>query len=469
MGGTDRHDLVIVGLGSCGMTAAEFAVGLGLKVAVVERTRPGGDCLWTGCVPSKALVAAARTAHTMRHADRFGITAVEPAIDLARVWERIRNVQAAIAATDDNAERFTSLGIDYISGRATLTGPTSVQVDEVRTLDASHILLCTGSRPAVPVIEGLVPGAYLTSEDLWDVVTPPRSVAIVGGGPIGVELAQAFARLGIATTLVQRAARLLPREEPALTRLLTARLRSEGVVVHTSATVRSVTRTDDRSRVAVAAGGIEHVIEVDQVVIATGRRPNLEGLGLAEVGVQTADHGVVVDARGRTAVKSIYAAGDLVGRHLFTHAAAYDGVRAVRDMFFPGRASVDELVPWCTFTDPELAHAGLTAADAERLHGRHVEVWRFDLGHNDRARTDDETDGTIVVVTVKGTMVGAHVLAPVAGEMIHELALGIRHEWGLGELAKLIHVYPTYSTSVGQLAAQPVYEKARRLSWLVRK
>lgn len=468
MSGAERHDLVIVGLGSCGMTAAEFAIGLGLKVAVVERDRPGGDCLWTGCVPSKVLIAAARTAHTMRHADRFGITAVEPEIDLARVWDGIRAVQADIAATDDNAERFTALGVDYIAGSARITGPTSVLVDEVRSLETGHILLCTGSRPAVPDVPGLAETDFLTSEELWELTDPPRSVAVLGGGPIGVELAQAFARLGIATTLVQKGPRLLPRDEPALTVLLTARLRAEGVVVHTSATVVNVGRTRGRSRLVVEAGGHEHVLDVDEIVVATGRTPNVEGLGLPELGIEVGERGVVVDDRGRTSVKSVYAAGDMTGRYLFTHAAAYDGVRAVRDMFFPGRSSPDDLVPWCTFTDPELAHAGLTAAEAEHRHGKDVEVWRLDLAHNDRARADRETDGTILVVTAKGKMVGAHVLAPAAGELIHELALGISKGWGLGELAKLVHVYPTYATSIGQLAAQPVYEKAQRLRWLIR-
>jgi pyruvate/2-oxoglutarate dehydrogenase complex dihydrolipoamide dehydrogenase (E3) component len=205
------------------------------------------------------------------------------------------------------------------------------------------------------------------------------------------------------------------------------------------------------------------------LLVAVGRRPNVDELGLADIGVDTGPRGVPVDSRGRTTVKSIYAVGDIAGRYLFTHSAGYEGVRAVRDMFFPGKGNVDDFIPWCTFTDPELAHAGLTTTEAEAKHGDDTEVWRIDLAHNDRARADGAADGAIVIVTAKDKVVGAHVLSPAAGELIHELALAIRHGMKLGDIASLVHVYPTLATSVGMLAAESAFEKAQKYRWLVRR
>jgi pyruvate/2-oxoglutarate dehydrogenase complex dihydrolipoamide dehydrogenase (E3) component len=209
--------------------------------------------------------------------------------------------------------------------------------------------------------------------------------------------------------------------------------------------------------------------EAEGLFVAAGRTANVEGLGLEALGIATSARGVEVDQRGRTKVKSIYVAGDLAGRALFTHAAGYEGVLAVRDAFFPGSGKVSDLIPWCTFTDPELAHAGLTIADAEQRYGDSVDVWRLELDHNDRARADGATQGSIIIVSAKGKVVGAHILAPAAGEMIHELALAIRHEMKLTDVASLVHVYPTVSTGIGQLAAEANFERAKQLRWLVRK
>jgi len=468
-------DLVIVGMGSAGMTAAEFATSLGLAVAVVERGRVGGDCLWTGCVPSKALLASAKAAHTIRHADAYGIGAGEPEIDLARVWRRVREVQRSIADTDDDPQRYREMGVELIEGVATLAGPAEVRVEltggGTRTLAARFVLVCTGSRPAVPDVDGLVEAGFLTSEDLFELTSPPRSVVVIGGGPIAIEMAQAFARLGIDTTVLQQGPRILPRDEPALTAILEGRLRAEGVRLHLDARAVSV-RVEGAAKVVTferGPGGARDEVSAEEVLVATGRRPNVDGLGLEELGIEVTARGVAVDDRSRTAVRSVYAVGDVAGRHLFTHAAGHEAVRAVRDMFFPGRGTVEDLVPWCTFTDPELAHVGATSAEAEERHGTDTDVWRIDLAHNDRARADAATEGAIVVVTAKGRIVGAHVLAPAAGELVHELALAIREGMQLGDLAGLVHVYPTLATSVGALAAESAFEKAQRYRWLVRR
>lgn len=469
-----RYDLVIIGMGSGGMVGAEFAATIGLRVAVVERGRVGGDCLWTGCVPSKALLASAKAAHTMRHADAYGLGAVEPEIDTARVWERIRDVQHQVAATDDNPERFEAMGVEIVPGQARLAGPNTVVVTTEdgtarRELEARFVLLCTGSRPAVPAVDGLVEAGYLTSESVFELDRAPRSVVTIGGGPIAVELAQALTRLGVPTTVLQRADRILPRDEPDLVAVLTARLRAEGVDVVVGVQTERVTVEDEHKVVHGRVGGAPATWRAAELLVAAGRTPNLEGLGLEAVGVRTGARGVEVDERMRTNVPSIYACGDVAGRFLFTHSAGHEAVRAIRDAFYPGRGKVTDLVPWCTFTDPELAHVGITVAEARERHGDEVDVYRLDLAHSDRARTDGAAEGAIMVVTAKGRVVGAHILAPSAGEMIHELGLAIAKGLRLAEVSSLVHVYPTLSTGIGQLAGEASFEGAKRFRWLVRK
>ena len=473
-----RYDLVIVGMGSGGMIGAEFAATIGLRVAVIERSRVGGDCLWTGCVPSKALLASAKAAYTMRHADRYGLPAVEPEIDTSLVWKRIRAIQQDIAMTDDNPERFESEGVEIIMGTARVTGPNTVLVTpspaagnggDDRELETRVILLCTGSRPATPPIEGLREAGYLTSENVFEIERAPKSIVMIGGGPIAIEMAQGFTRLGVKTTVLQKGPGILPRDEPALVEVLTRKLIDEGVDLRLNVNTERVTMSEGRKIVHGTENGEPSRWEAEQLLVAVGRRPNVEGLGLEEVGVKVGKRGVEVDDRMRTTVPSIYAAGDLAGRYLFTHSAGYEAVRAVREAFFPGKGRVTDLVPWCTFTDPELSHAGLTIAEAETQHGDDAEVYRLDLAHNDRARADNATDGSIVIVTAKGKVVGAHILAPYAGEMIHELALAIAQGLKLNEVSSVIHVYPTYGTSVGQAAGEAAFEGAKKYKWLVRK
>lgn len=460
-----RYDLIIVGMGSAGMVAAEFAATLGVKVACAERDRVGGDCLWTGCVPSKALLASAKAAHTMRDAAAFGLPAVaRTELDTGQVWARIAAIQGAIAAADDNADRFRALGADVLEGAARLTSPTTVRVGEHEHV-TRFVLLATGSRPALPSIDGLAAARPLTSERIFTLDRAPRSVVMLGAGPVCIELAQGLARLGVQATVLQRGPRILAREEPELAERLLARLRAEGVEVLTGI---------DADRVSVgAAAKTVHADRrswsAEEIFVGTGREPNVEGLGLAEAGVTLGPDGVVVDGALRTAVRSIYAAGDVAGRHRFTHAAGYEAARAVRNMFFPGSNGRPYLVPACTFTDPELAHAGLTEGQARAEHGeRAVRVWRRDLAHSDRARTDSAADGELRIVTAKGRIVGAHVLAPNAGELIGELALAIDRGLKLTDLATVIHVYPTIALAIQQLAGEASYASARRYRWLVR-
>jgi len=462
------YDLVIVGLGSAGLVAADLAAHLGLKVAAVERDRIGGDCLWGGCVPSKALLASARAAHAMRTADRFGLTPVEPLIDTKPVLERIRRIQHDIERSDDNPELLAAKGVDVHFGAARLVGPRTVDVEGVGELHARFVLLCTGSRPAIPEVPGLSEAGYLTSETFWDQERLPESIVTIGGGPVGVELSQACARLGVRTTLLQHGERLLPREEPALADRLGGLLRCEGVEVVTDAHAHGVAVEAGEKVVRATVGEQPREWRAQQIVVGAGRAPNVEGLGLGEQGIEVNDRGVVVDGALRTSVRSVYAAGDLAGRFLFTHTAGYEGGVAVRNMFFPARSKATELVPWCTFTDPELAHVGPTEAEARERFGTRARVWRYDLAESDRARTDDATEGEIRILTVRGKIVGAHLLAPNAGDLIGELTLAIDRGKPLRDLATLVHVYPTRSLAFAELGGQASYELADRFGFLVR-
>ncbi len=461
-------DLVIVGMGSGGMPAAEFAATLGLKVAVAERGRVGGDCLWTGCVPSKALLASAKVAHHLRTAERFGLPPVEmPAIDTAPVWRRIKEVQERIASTDDDPARYGEMGVELVHGAARLVDGTTVEVDG-RRLDTRFVLLCTGSRPASPPIPGLADVGYLTSETFFELDRCPASLVFIGGGPIAIELAQACHRLGVKVTVLQKGPGILPRDEPELSRRLAELLVDEGLDLRLGIDATSVEVLADGRKVVVAGGSAER-FEADEIFVGAGRVPNVEGLGLEALGIGIGPRGIETDDRGRTAVKSVYAAGDVAGRSLFTHAAAYEGVRALRDMFFPGKGTLDATIPWCTFTDPELAHVGLTSAEAVERFGDDSHVWRMELARNDRARADGAEQGAIVIVTgPKRRIVGGHILSPAAGELLHELALAEAQGLRLDDLASLVHVYPTLATSVGMLAAESVFDNAARIRRVTR-
>lgn len=455
----DAYDLVVIGMGSAGTIAAEFASEqLGLRVAAVERARIGGDCLWTGCVPSKALIASARVAHTIRHADQFAIEASAPEIDLTNVWQRIAAIQAGIAASDDDPERFRSLGIDLIEGEAIVSGPREVTVGEL-TLKTRYTLVCTGSRPFIPPIDGIAEVDFLTSENLFEIARPPDSLVIIGGGPIACEIAQSLNRLGVEVTVLEMEPNLLPRDHPQHGERLLGILREEGVDVRLGTTATKVRKGGDGVNVWTEGGKVT----AQGLLVATGRTPNAHGLGLDDLGVEITRKGVTVDNHNRTTVASIYAVGDVAGRALFTHTAAYDAVLAVRDMFLPGRGVPPPLIPWCTFTDPEVAHVGLTEVEATERHGRRkVEVHSRDLEHSDRARADGVTNGEIVIITAGGRIVGGHAICPHAGELIHELALAIRYRMKLSDLTEMIHIYPTLASTIGQIAGENSYRTARR-------
>nr|WP_205808796.1 FAD-dependent oxidoreductase [Micromonospora sp. HNM0581] len=435
--------MAVIGGGAAGIVAAKTAGRFGARVGLVEATRTGGDCLWTGCVPSKSLIAAAHAAHTVRTAARFGVHTAPPRVDDAAVLAYVKAAVARIEPVDSPAA-ISAAGATVLTGRAEFTGPSTLRVtggsgeQEVRFRWA---VIATGSAPAVPDVPGLVDADPLTTETLWELAELPRRVAVLGGGPIGCELGQALARLGVEVTVVELADRLMGREEPEVAALITERLRAEGVTVLTGTGAERV----DGDALHLSDG---RTIVVDRILVAVGRRPRTRDLGLTAAGVRCDDRGnVVVDGRLRTSNRRIFAAGDVTGTLRFTHVAGVQGSYAATNALLGLRRRVDyAAVPWVTFTDPEVAHVGATLAEARRRHGDRVHARQVAHEHVDRAVTDGRTDGfTHLVTGPGGRLLGATVVSPRAGESIAELAAAIRRGDQVRDVAGTVHAYPTYA------------------------
>jgi pyruvate/2-oxoglutarate dehydrogenase complex dihydrolipoamide dehydrogenase (E3) component len=446
---SEQYDLVIIGAGSAGLTAAGFAVQFGVRVALVEKHRVGGDCTWTGCVPSKTLLKAAQVAHHMRTADRYGLKAADPGHDFASVMEHVQEVVAEIYHEESPAA-LREDGIDVYIGAARFLSPHEITLGDI-TLDARHVLLSTGAHPFIPAVEGIENVAYLTYETVWDLRVLPGHLLIAGAGPIGCEMAQAFHRLGAEVTLLSSRDRVLPRDDVRASRTIGETFAEEGIDVRHNARVEHVWQ--DEQGVHVACGGEEVV--GDALLLAVGRRPNVGGLDLEKAGVVYSAEGIQLDEHLRTSQRHIYAAGDCIGSYQFTHYAGWQAAMAVRNALLPGASTgVTDLVPWTTFTDPEVAHIGLTEAAARKEHGDDVMTCDWPMARVDRARTDGDVAGFIKLVHRKdGTLLGATIVAERAGEMITEWIVALHRGLKVGDLADVIHVYPTYSTASMQAAA----------------
>jgi pyruvate/2-oxoglutarate dehydrogenase complex dihydrolipoamide dehydrogenase (E3) component len=446
---SEPYDLVIIGGGSAGLTAAGFAVQLGVRVALVEKNRIGGDCTWTGCVPSKTLLKAAKVAHQMRTADRYGLPPVEPAVDLKAVMAHVRAVVGEVYE-EESPEALRADGIDVLIGGARFLDPHTLAVGENK-LTARHVLIAIGAHPFIPPIRGLDGVDYLTYESIWDVEVLPQHLLVVGAGPIGCEMAQAFHRLGAKVSLLSSRDRVLPRDERAASRVLGEVFEAEGINVLYNARAERAWR--DEKGVHVGAGGIEVV--GDALLVVAGRRPNVDGLDLEKAGVAYSEKGIQVDDNLRTSQRHIYAAGDCIGSHQFTHYAGWQAFMAVRNALLPGASKgVTELVPWTTFTDPEVAHVGLTEDRARQEFGDAVMTCGWPMAGVDRARAEGDTAGFFKLVYMQDeTLLGATIVAGRAGEMIHEWIAALDRGQKVGDLASAIHVYPTYSTASMQAAA----------------
>jgi pyruvate/2-oxoglutarate dehydrogenase complex dihydrolipoamide dehydrogenase (E3) component len=446
-----EFDLVIVGAGSGGLTAAGFAAQLGAKVALVEKNRIGGDCTWTGCVPSKALLKAAKVAHEIGTASRFGINANPPAIEMANVRAYLRQAIEQVYQFE-SSEELQKRGIEVIQGAGHFIDAQTIRVGE-QLVRGRAFLITTGARPRIPSIEGLRDVPFLTYEQIFDNDRLPRSMIVIGGGPIGMEIAQAYQRLGADVSLV--ADRLLPKDEPEASEVMRHVFERERVRFVRGRAKSAWTQADE---IVVATDGEQ--VRGDLLLIASGRQPAVAGLDLEKAGVAYSEKGISVDSRLRTNVKHIYAAGDVTGGYQFTHLAGWQAFQATRNALLPGSSSgITDLVPWVTFTDPEVAHIGLTEEQARSKFGETVAVYRWEMTHTDRAICEDDRDGFIKLITEKdGRLLGATVVNARAGETITEFIVAMKHGLKVSDLAGAIHAYPTYSTPVQQLAAEMATE-----------
>jgi pyruvate/2-oxoglutarate dehydrogenase complex dihydrolipoamide dehydrogenase (E3) component len=457
-----RYHLVVVGAGTAGLVAAAGAAGLGARVALVERHLMGGDCLNVGCVPSKALLRAARAWADVRGAGDFGIRVPDGArVDFGQVMARMRRLRASISP-NDSAARFRALGVDVFLGDGRFIGRDTLEVDGA-VLRFRRALVATGARPAAPAIPGLVETGYLTNETVFDLTALPPRLAVVGAGPIGCELAQAFARFGAAVVLVDRGPQVLGREDRDAAARIEQALDGDGVCLRLNSTVSRVERGPGGEAVLHVAGpGGDGAVVVDAVLVGAGRVPNVEGLGLQTAGVDVdARSGVRVDDRLRTTNRRIFAAGDVCSDAKFTHHADAQARIVVRNALFLGRARAGALtLPRCTYTDPEVAHVGLSERQAQ-AQGIAVRTFVQELSEVDRAVLDGETEGFVKVHVRRGTdrIVGATVVARHAGEMLPELTLAIARGVGLGALGGVIHAYPTQADAIRKLG--DAYQRTR--------
>ncbi len=467
----ERFDLIAVGGGTAGLVAAAGGAALGLRTALVERDALGGDCLWTGCVPSKALIASAKLAHQMRRADELGLVGASPGHAFKSVMDRMRAVRDRVAEHDD-PERFRRMGVEVVFGRAELTAHGRVSVDG-RILASDRIVVATGAAPTVPPIPGLEEAGYLTHLTAFDQTVLPRRIVMLGGGPIGLEFAQVYSRLGAEVTVVEMLPQLLPREEPEAADVVARALRAEGVVVHLGVTAESVESSpagEKRVRVRTASGEARE-ISADEIFVATGRRANTEGLGLEHLGVELERGAVRVDATLRSSAPGLWAAGDVAGGPQFTHVAEYHAKLVLRNAIFPFSSKTDySAVPAVTYTDPEVARVGLTEQEArERVAS--VGVYHYDFADLDRAIVDGHDEGFVKVVTRKnGKILGATIVGSGAGDLLTPLVLAAKQGIKLPKLAQLVYSYPTMSEGIKRTADSYYREKlAGRTGALLRR
>ena len=471
----DRN-LIVIGAGSAGLVTAYIAAAVKAKVTLVERHRMGGDCLNTGCVPSKALIRAAKLAAQNRHADAFGIRGGETEVDFASVMARIQDVIRVIEP-HDSVERYRSLGVDVVQGNARLVSPWEVEITgesgAVRRISSRAIVIATGARPFVPPIAGLAEVDYLTSDNLWSLRTLPRRLLVLGGGPIGCELAQAFGRLGSRVTLVEMAPRLMVREDEEVSETIARRFENEGIDVRTGHQAVRFERRGDGQVLIARRADQEFEFSFDQVLVAVGRAARLEGFGLDALGIETGKT-IATNEFLQTRFPNVYAAGDVAGPYQFTHTAAhqawYAAVNALFDPLRKFRADYS-VVPWATFVDPEIARVGLNEAEA-RERGIAYEVTHYGIDDLDRAIADGAADGFVKVLTVPGKdrILGVTIVGQNAGELIAEFVLAMKHRIGLNNILGTIHIYPTMAEANKYVAGnwRRAHAPERLLRWVAR-
>ncbi|MBK8770425.1 MAG: FAD-dependent oxidoreductase [Rhizobiales bacterium] len=447
-----KFDIAVIGAGSAGLSVAAAAAQFGQTVVLFEKDTMGGDCLNTGCVPSKALLAAASAAEGHRSSDAFGIAGHEPGVDFTAVMAHVQRVIAAIAP-HDSVERFESLGVTVVRAAAKFIAPQTLEAGG-EIYEARRIVVATGSRPAVPPVPGLEAVPFFTNETIFRNTTLPSHLIIIGGGPIGLEMAQAHRRLGAQVTVLE-AAEPLGRDDPELAAIVLDALRKEGVTIRAQAKIEQVDKTAGGVRLTLA--GDERIVG-SHLLVAAGRQPNIEGLNLEAAGIAHTAKGITVDSLLRSSNRNVYAAGDVAGGPQFTHVAGYHAGNIIRHVLFRLRARTRyDALPWVTYTDPELAHVGLTEAQARERHGRRVTVLRHEFAQNDRAQTSRHARGMVKIVTGRGgRILGASIVGQQAGEQIALWALAIAQGLGVSAVAGTVLPYPTLAEA-GKRAAISYY------------
>lgn len=458
---TGRYNLVVIGAGTAGLVTAAGAAGLGAKVALIERELMGGDCLNVGCVPSKGLISAARKAAALRPSAEWGLSgASDVRVDFAAIMARLRRLRAEIAP-NDGAERFQHLGVDVYFGAARFTGGETIEVGG-QTLRFKKAVIASGARALRPDTPGLDDVGYLTNESVFALTALPSRFAVLGGGPIGCELAQSFARLGSQVTLIERSGHVLSKEDHDAAEVIAAAMRRDGVTLLTDAVVTRAEKSPTGKRLHIQQNGNRLSVEADEILVGAGRVPNVESLNLEAVGVQyDLRHGVTVNDRLQTSNPRIYAAGDVCSPYKFTHAADFMARIVIQNALFFGRVKASALtIPWCTYTSPEVAHVGLTEREAASK-GIAIQTFVQEFKHIDRAILEGETDGFVKVHLRQGTdkIIGATIVAEHAGEMVGELTLAMKAGIGLRTIGATIHPYPTVAEAIRKLGDQ--YNRTR--------
>ncbi|HEX6481925.1 MAG TPA: FAD-dependent oxidoreductase [Ktedonobacteraceae bacterium] len=453
-----QYDMTIIGGGSGGLTAARIAASLGANVLLIDKERLGGDCLHYGCVPSKSLIHVARVVQQAKDAAKLGLLPANLNVDMAKVSEYVQSVISRVA----EGEQVYTEGVTVQFGRVFFKSATELDVNG-ESISSRTTLIATGSHPAVPHVEGLEETGYLTNEDVFDLTRLPASIIIVGGGPIGVELGQAFERLGAKVTIIQGPDRILPKEDPEVSATIASVLKFEGTDIVTGVRFIKAGCNGDKKVVTTEQGNQLLSFEADEIILAAGRKPNVEGLNLEAAGVEYDSKHVKVDEYLQTSASNILAIGDVIGGYQFTHVAAYQASVAVRNALVPlGKKKVDyRVVPWCTFTDPEAARVGMIPEEAKK-HFKQVRIVKFPWAEIDRAQTDSETTGFIKLVLAgkKDEIVGAHMVGAQAGELLGEMALVMQHHLGLNNILSTIHTYPTMNTGIQQATFEAYLEGA---------
>jgi len=454
------YDSVVIGGGAAGLTTAGIAANFGTKTLMVEKNLLGGDCTWSGCVPSKTLLKAASVMHNAREAGKYGLKAGNVELDPVSVMEHVDNVRREVYEEADDPSIFEEMGIEVVKGAARFLDEHTLEIEgesgDRRQISGKYIFICSGASAFVPAVEGIDTVDYLTNESLFEIKNFPKKLVIIGGGPIGTEMSQAFVRLGAKVDVVDMAPGILSNDDPELTSILKESLEKEGVCYQLNSKLKKVSTSGNKVEVSIEQDGQTKTLVADNILMATGRRANIGSMNLDAAGVKVHRNGITIDDKCRTNVSHIYAVGDVTGRYQFTHMCEHMAKVATSNALIKVPMKIDkEHVPWVTFTDPELGHVGASEKEL-RNSGVSFEVYRFPFSKIDRAITDGNTTGVIKVYAKKwtGKILGASILGAHAGEMISQYALAMRNGISLREFSDTIHPYPSYGLGARRAADQ---------------